>query len=93
MIDNCCSKCITNFFADFIATPSKVEAQINGIGGPIFITHKKGTVRWKFEDDSGRIHAAFVVPGALYAPKAPCQKIIKVQLDHLCSFVHHSYFR
>jgi hypothetical protein len=71
MIDNCCSKCITNCFADFIGTPSKVKAQINGIGGPILITHKR-TVHLKFEDDAGRIHA-FVIPGTLYAPKAPCQ--------------------
>ena len=54
MIDNCCSKCITNFFADFIGTPSKVEAQINVIGDPMIFITQEGTVRWKFEDgDAG----------------------------------------
>ena len=72
-MDNCCSKCITNCFADFTGVTTKVNARISAIGGPIYIT-RTGTVRWKSEDDIGHIHI-FIILGTLYAPKAPCRML------------------
>ena len=69
MIDNCCSKCVTNCCTDFVGTPTPVRAQISGVGGPIPVL-LKGTVKWKIEDDTGRVHI-FRIPGTFYAPKAP----------------------
>ena len=69
MIDNCCSKCVTNCRADFVGEPSPVRANINGVGGPIPVL-LKGTVKWRIEDNLGRIHI-FRIPGTYFAPAAP----------------------
>ena len=69
MIDNCCSKCVTNCCADFVGEPSPVRANINGVGGPIPVL-LKGTVKWRIEDNLGRIHI-FRIPGTYFAPAAP----------------------
>ena len=39
------------------------------MGGPIPVL-LKGTVKWKIEDDTGRVHI-FRIPGTFYVPKAP----------------------
>ena len=52
LIDNCCSACITNEIKDFNCKPVKVNANINGVGGAIKLTHK-GTIKWSFQDDQG----------------------------------------
>ena len=69
MIDNCCSKCVTNCSTDFVGVPTPVHAEISGVGGPIAIL-QKGTVKWSIQDDFGRIHH-FRIPGTYYAPDAP----------------------
>lgn len=63
MIDNCCSKCVTNCKEDFMGAPQPVQAQINGVGGPVPVLFK-GTVKWRMEDDLGRVHD-FLIPGSV----------------------------
>ena len=55
LVDNGASAPITNTQDDFIDTPTPVCNKVNGILGHTIAT-LKGTVKWKFEDDSGRIH-------------------------------------
>lgn len=64
-IDNCCSACITNNWSEFAEPPKPISAFISGIGGPVQCTHK-GTIRWTFEDDTGRPHT-FLIPNSYYA--------------------------
>ena len=69
MINNCCSKCVTNCSTDIVGVPTPVHAEISGVGGPIAVL-QKGTVKWSKQDDFGRI-PHFRIPGTYYAPDAP----------------------
>ena len=68
-IDNCASKCNTNSLGDYHIPPEPISLKIRGVGGNIPCTHI-GTVNWTIEDDQGMSHT-FIIPGTIYAPKAP----------------------
>jgi hypothetical protein len=70
LLDNRASKCLTNVFADFVDTPRKTTAQIKGIGDTKVPATYKGTVRWSFEDDEGKVHE-FFIPETYYSPSVP----------------------
>ena len=48
-----------------------MNANINGVGGAIQLTHK-GTIKWSFQGNEGRSHT-FLIKDSYYAPNAPCQ--------------------
>eukprot|EP00978_Attheya_sp_CCMP212_P023149 scaffold70211_cov63-Attheya_sp.AAC.2 len=68
-VDNCCTTSITNNLEDFIKPPKTVNQLVAGMGGQVLAV-KKGTVKWRIEDDDGKVHV-ITLPGTLYAPKAP----------------------
>jgi hypothetical protein len=70
MLDNRASKCLTNVMTDFISPPKSTSVRIKGIGGARVSATYVGTVRWCFEDDSGRKHD-FVLPETYYSPAVP----------------------
>eukprot|EP00978_Attheya_sp_CCMP212_P026065 scaffold85006_cov63-Attheya_sp.AAC.3 len=71
-VDNCCTTGITNDLKDFISPPKSVNRLVTctGMGGQVQLTVKKGTVKWTIEDDDRKINV-IILPGTLYAPKAP----------------------
>jgi hypothetical protein len=54
MLDNRASKCLTNVMSDFISQPKPTSVRIKGIGGARVSATFVGTVKWCFEDDSGK---------------------------------------
>ena len=56
MIDNGASACITNNLKDFVGRSHRINQQIKHIAGHAQATHR-GTVRWKIEDDTGKVHS------------------------------------
>jgi len=55
LVDNCCSKSITNCLEDFITPPKSSRMIIKGFNGATATT-KVGTVQWKLQDDNGKVH-------------------------------------
>ena len=69
MVDNCCSYSITNNLADYITAPTTAHVQVRGYVGATSNANKVGTVKWKIEDDAGKVHD-LLLPGTYYSPKA-----------------------
>jgi hypothetical protein len=65
LVDNCCSKSITNCLADFITPPKQSTMMIKGFNGATATT-KVGTVRWQIQDDTGRTHT-LTLPETYYS--------------------------
>ena len=67
-IDNRCSACISHDIRDFIGPLRESNRTIKGFGG---IKHTStimsGTIKWKWEDDEGRIHK-HIIPDSYYVP-------------------------
>lgn len=68
-LDNRCSACISPYLSDFETEPDSTVRKIKGFGGSVTGGARRGTLSWKFADDTGRIHA-FRVPNAYYVPQA-----------------------
>jgi hypothetical protein len=65
LVDNCCSKSITNCLADFITPPKQSTMMIKGFNGATATT-KVGTVKWHIQDDAGRTHT-LMLPKTFYS--------------------------
>eukprot|EP00978_Attheya_sp_CCMP212_P034152 scaffold141825_cov31-Attheya_sp.AAC.2 len=68
-IDNCCTTSVTNNLKDFVTPPKNRNTSVAGMGG-IIVATKRGTIRWKIENDDGKVHT-IILKNALYAPSAP----------------------
>eukprot|EP00978_Attheya_sp_CCMP212_P046714 scaffold407103_cov35-Attheya_sp.AAC.1 len=68
-IDNCCTTSVTNNLKDFVTPPKNRNTSVAGMRG-IIVATKRGTIRWKIEDDDGKVHT-INLKNALYAPSAP----------------------
>ena len=66
-IDNRCSACISHKIEDFIGAPIETNKTIKGFGGSRVENIMKGTIKWKWSDDSGRNHT-FIIPNSYYVP-------------------------
>ena len=85
MIDDGALACITNNLADFVGKACHINQWIKGIAGHAQATHK-GTVRWKLDDDTGRVHSIHIkyayymadVPNQILSP----QHFAQVANDH-----------
>ena len=66
-IDNRCSACISHKIEDFIGAPIETDKTIKGFGGSRVKNIMKGTIKWKWSDDSGRNHT-FIIPNSYYVP-------------------------
>ena len=55
MIDDGASACITNNLTDFVGRARCINQRIKGIAGHAQAM-KKGTVQWKIEDNTGKVH-------------------------------------
>jgi hypothetical protein len=69
MVDNCCSYSITNSLADYITAPTMAHVQVRGYADATSNANKVGTVKWRIEDDAGKVHD-LLLPGTYYSPKA-----------------------
>lgn len=67
LVDNCCSKSITNSLDDFIQPPKPSQMTIKGFNGATAPTCV-GTVKWHMQDDKGKLHT-IVLPETYYSPK------------------------
>ena len=67
-IDNRCSACISHKIEDFIGTPVRTKRTIKGFGGAKVSNIMKGTIKWKWCDDYGKIHS-FKIPNSYYIPE------------------------
>ena len=65
LVDNCCSKSITNCLADFITPPKQSTMMIKGFNGATATT-RVGTVRWHIQDDAGKTHT-LTLPQTYYS--------------------------
>ena len=64
-IDNRCSGCISNKSSDFDGKLRPVKRVIKGFGGSHTYTAMMGTIKWRVEDDSGKVHT-FRIPNSYY---------------------------
>jgi hypothetical protein len=69
LVDDCCSKSITNNINDFIDKPKETTTKIKGYNGLSNKPLKIETVRWPIRDDKGKAHQ-FILPNTYYAPEA-----------------------
>ena len=67
-IDNRCSACISHKIEDFIGTPVQTKRTIKGFGGAKVSNIMKGTIKWKWCDDYGKVHS-FNIPNSYYIPE------------------------
>ena len=85
MIDYRASTCIMNNLADFVGKARHINRRIKGIVGHAQATHK-GTVQWKIEDNTGRVHLIHIkdtyymtdMPNQILSP----QHFAQVENDH-----------
>ena len=68
LVDNCCSKSITNCLDDFLEPPRPSNLLIKGFNGATATT-KVGTVQWPLQDDEGRVHK-ITLPHTYYSKHA-----------------------
>ena len=68
-IDNRCTACISPVLSDFIEPPEPVDTTLVGFGGAPTTGLKKGTVKWTWEDDTGKSHD-HIIPNSYYVPQA-----------------------
>ena len=66
-IDNRCTACISHDVKDFIGPLTDTDKSIKGFGGTTQGQVKIGTLKWRMEDDNGKIHI-FKIPHSYYAP-------------------------
>ena len=69
MIDAGASTCITNDLKDFVGRSHRINQLIKGITGHARATHR-GTVLWKIEDDTGKVHS-ININGTYYMTGVP----------------------
>ena len=55
-IDNRCRGCMSNKSYDFDGELRPVKRVIKGFGGSRTYNLMMGTIKWKVEDDSGKLH-------------------------------------
>jgi hypothetical protein len=68
-IDSRCSACISPFESDFVGPLQDTGVTIKGFGGTRTRGVKRGTVRWRWQDDEGTVHS-FDIPGSYYVKEA-----------------------
>jgi hypothetical protein len=68
-VDNCTTTSITNSLTDYLEPPQTTRTMVKGVGGKIMAT-KKGRVRWRIEDDEGKVHS-IILPNVYYVPDMP----------------------
>ena len=66
-IDNRASACISHKAADFEGELHDTNRVIKGIAGIRVTKVKQGTIKWSWEDDSGKTHT-FRIPNSYYVP-------------------------
>ena len=71
MIDDGASACITNNLKDFVSRSHHINQWIKGIARHARATHR-GTVLWKIEDDTGKVHS-ININGTYYMAGMPNQ--------------------
>ena len=64
-VDNRCSACISNDPSDFISELKPCNRSIKGFGGARTQGVMTGTLKWRWCDDTGKVHA-FVIPNSYY---------------------------
>ena len=57
VIDNRCSSFMSNESSDFDGKLRPVKRVIKGFGGSRTYNGMMGTIKWKVEDDSGKVHS------------------------------------
>ena len=67
-IYNRASCCISRNRGDFIGTLTNYSVTICGYAGDTTRNLQKGTIRWKWVDDAGRVHK-FMIPNSIYDPR------------------------
>lgn len=71
-IDNRATACISHDPNDFEGQLTKVQRTIKGFGGNRHFDVYQGTIKWKWEDDDGKIHS-FRIPDSYYVPDGKCR--------------------
>lgn len=101
-INNHSSYTMTNNEKDFINKPQPVSTRIKGISGYLS-SIKKGTVKWKIEDNSGHVHI-LITPNCLYPHTLPIWLLSPQHLAQVlqegetmeegtvCTTTHHRLF-
>ena len=67
-IDNRCSATISHKIEDFIGQMRSSKRVISGYGGTKTAGLKKGTILWKWNDDTGKTHH-FKITDSYYSPE------------------------
>ena len=67
-IDNRCSACMSHIPSDFIGPLHPSDRTIKGFGGTRHYNVFKGTIKWHWEDDNGKVHQ-FTIPNSFYVPE------------------------
>lgn len=77
-VDNRCSGCISTYKEDFVGTLRNSDRVIKGFGGTRTTGVMIGTVRWKWTDDNGAVHA-FDIPNSYYVQSSESMRLLSPQ--------------
>ena len=66
-VDNKSSYCISTFVKDFVGPLRKCKRVIKGFMGSLTHTLYIGTLKWRWDDDTGKTHT-FLIPNSFYIP-------------------------
>jgi hypothetical protein len=69
-VDNCCTASITNSLADVVGKSIPIKARIEGFTGGKALVTARCAVKWRIEDDHGRVHT-LLPPNSLCSQAAP----------------------
>ena len=67
-VDTRCSACISGYIQDFEGDLQDSTRTIQGFMGARTALVKRGTLKWKWYNDNGRLHT-FMIPNSYYVPE------------------------
>ena len=87
-IDNRCTATMSHRIEDFISDLVPTDKVVKGFAGSQTSNVMKGTIKWKWEDDQGKVHK-FIIPNSYYVPKGGVRLLSP---QHWCRYVDKSNF-
>jgi hypothetical protein len=67
-IENRCMATMSHRIEDFISDLVPTDKVVKGFAGSQTPNVMMGTIKWKWEDDQGKVHK-FIIPNSYYVPK------------------------
>ena len=82
-IDNRCTATMSHRIEDFISELVPTDKIVKGFAGSQTGNVMRGTIKWKWEDDEGKVHK-FIIPNSYYVPQGGVRLLSP---QHWCRYV------